>query len=95
MNRFAQTIRALMPNCRQAIRLQSEALDRPLSRWERLGLRLHLVLCVWCLRYGQQLKFLRTAAQNCEHDHEPKQTLPVEARMRIKQALADSQKPPD
>jgi hypothetical protein len=88
MNWLTKTIRALSPNCREAIRLQSAALDRPLPRPQRIGLRLHLVLCAWCLRYGKQITFLRNAAQHCDHDHAPKQILPREARERIKQALA-------
>ena len=87
MNRLAKIIRALSPNCREAIRLQSDALDRPLPRLQGIGLRIHLALCVWCLRYGRQIKFLRTVAQHCEHDHAPKQILPREVRERIKRAL--------
>lgn len=87
MNWLTKTIRALSPNCKEAIRLQSEALDRPQPPLRRIGLRIHLALCVWCSRYGKQIKFLRTAAQHCDYDHEPKQTLPPDARERIKRAL--------
>ncbi|HEY1489596.1 MAG TPA: hypothetical protein VGF90_01040 [Verrucomicrobiae bacterium] len=44
MNWLAKTIGVLMPNCREALRLQSDALDRPLSRWLHAGLRFHLLL---------------------------------------------------
>jgi len=87
MNRLFKAIRALSPNCKEATRLQSDALDRPLSRFQRIGLRIHLALCVWCSRYGKQIKFLRSAAQHCEHDHSLEQTMPPEARERIKRAL--------
>ena len=87
MNWLAKIFRALSPNCKEAIRLQSDALDRPLSRMQRIGLRIHLALCVWCSRYGKQIKFLRAAAQHCDHEHETKQTLPPEARDRIKRRL--------
>ena len=70
MNWLAKTFRALSPNCKEAIRLQSDALDRPLSRMQRIGLRIHLALCVWCSRYGKQIKFLRTVAQCCEDDRD-------------------------
>src|ERR1043166_10246552 len=62
---LAKGIAALSPNCRQASRLQSEALDRTLSILQRIGLRIHLVLCQWCRRYGKQIRFLRHAA----HEH--------------------------
>ena len=92
MSRLAQIIRTLSPNCREAIRLQSEGLDRPLPWVQRIGLRIHLVLCIWCSRYGKQIKFLRRAARQCDHDPEPKQILPREARERIERALETGKK---
>jgi hypothetical protein len=91
MNRLANIIRVLSPNCKEAIRLQSEALDRPLTGRQRIGLRIHLALCVWCARYGKQIKFLRTAAKQCDHDHTPSQPLSAEARARIKRTLQTGQ----
>jgi hypothetical protein len=79
----------LSPTCRQATRLQSQALERPLSLRERVGLKIHLVLCRWCKRYGIQIRFLRSAAQKqSEHPETlPEQSLSPEARGRIKQHL--------
>jgi hypothetical protein len=79
----------LSVTCREASRLQSEALDRKLCLSKRWGLSLHLLICKWCRRYGKQLRFLRDAAQ--EHseglaDAVP-QNLSAEARERIKQRL--------
>ena len=34
--------------CKEATGLISQALDRQLSRWERLILRLHLLICDAC-----------------------------------------------
>lgn len=85
---------ALAPSCREAARTQSEALDHPLPPAKRFGLRLHLLMCKWCRRYGQQIRFLHHAA----HEHEIKQaeaspqTLSPEARERLKRAL-NSKKP--
>jgi len=79
----------LSPSCREATRLQSEAMDRPLRLRERIGLRIHLFLCRWCRRYGRQIGFLRAAA----HEHEkldqtlPPQTLRPEGKERIKERL--------
>ena len=87
-------LRAVTPNCREASRLQSEALDHALSPLQRLGLRLHLVLCRWCRRYGKQLRFLRRAA----HEHPDRvaeaapQTLSSNARERLKRVLGDQTK---
>ena len=87
-------LRTISPNCRDASRLQSEALDNELTPLRRFGLRLHLILCKWCRRYGKQIRFLRRAA----HEH-PEQlsgatphTLSPEARERIKRSLTDEVK---
>ena len=87
-------LRTLSPTCRDASRLQSEALDRPLSLPKRFGLRAHLLLCKWCRRYGKQLRFLRVAV----HGH-PEQvteaaprTLSPEARERFKLSLRNEAK---
>jgi hypothetical protein len=82
-------LRRLSPNCREASRLQSEALDRPLPFWRRFGLRVHLLLCQWCRRYGRQLRFLRQTAH--EHPEEltnaTSERLSPEARERLKQSV--------
>src|SRR2546427_11661475 len=79
----------LSPNCKAASRLQSEALDHKLPSRQRFGLRVHLLLCKWCRRYGKQITFLRKAAH--EHPDEMAEPVPqklsVEARDRIKQKL--------
>jgi len=87
-------LRILSPDCREASRLQSEALDHSLPRGQRFGLRLHLLLCKWCRRYGKQIRFLRQAVH--EHPDEVNdvtpQSLTPEARERLKQALREQQK---
>jgi hypothetical protein len=52
-----------MMNCKEAIRLMSEEMDRDLPGSERLSLRLHALLCVGCRNYRKQLSFLRQACQ--------------------------------
>jgi hypothetical protein len=90
-NKIRSACAELSPNCREAVRAQSEALDHPLPLSRRLGLWLHLLICKWCRRYGKQIGFLRDTAQ--EHpeqfaEAEP-QKLSPEARERIKQRLQD------
>ena len=82
-------IAELSPGCKTASRLQSEALDRKLLLRQRFGLRVHLLLCKWCRRYGKQIAFLHNAA----HEHPDELAKPVpqklsaEARDRIKHKL--------
>ena len=91
MNRLVKTLGALMPNCRQALRLQSDAMERPLTPSQRIGLRIHLWLCVWCRRYGRQIRFLSQLAKNCDHGEATTRALPPEARARIKHTLKTNQ----
>jgi hypothetical protein len=88
-------LRLLMPTCREALRLQSHALDGPLPASRRPGLWLHLLLCKWCRFYGRQIRFLRDAAH--EHAEELTQagspTLSPAARGRIRQNIRAQQSP--
>ena len=79
----------LSPSCKTAARLQSEALDHKLSLRRRLGLRIHLVLCKWCRRYGKQLAFTHNAAHSYpdEMAKSVSQQLSDEARARMQQKL--------
>lgn len=85
--------KALSPDCREASRAQSEMLDHRLPPTRRAGLWLHVLVCKWCRRYGQQIRFLHQAA----HDHGEElaqsapQALSGSARERIKRRLLDDQ----
>jgi hypothetical protein len=88
-NKLVRSVNELSPTCRDATRLQSQALDGSLSLRQRIGLRIHLWLCRWCKRYGMQLRFLRSAAQRQSEHKEtlPSQPLSPEARERMKVRL--------
>jgi hypothetical protein len=77
------------PKCREVVRILSDARDRPLPLSMRLKLRLHFLMCCWCQRYAQQLKFLGQAAGAFpEHADEAVPTpLSSEAKERMKRAL--------
>jgi predicted anti-sigma-YlaC factor YlaD len=47
--------------CKEATALVSQGLDRQLSRWERVKLRLHLALCDACSNFVKQSAFIRRA----------------------------------
>ena len=82
-------LETLLPTCRQVSRLQSDLLDQPLSLPKRFGLRLHLLVCKWCRRYGKQIRFLRQAVHERpdELSQATPQTLSPEARERLKNSL--------
>lgn len=48
-----------MLNCREATRLLSESLDRPLTLNERMMLKLHLMMCSGCRNFDQQMGSIR------------------------------------
>jgi hypothetical protein len=73
--------------CKEASRLQSQALDRKLSSMQRIGLRMHLLLCKWCRRYGKQIRFLHDAVREHPDHLTERQSLSPSARERIKQRL--------
>ena len=90
--RLVSGLAEFSPGCKTAARLQSEALDHQLTLRQRLGLRIHLVLCKWCSRYGKQITFVQKVA----HSHPDEVTTAVpqelsdEARERIRKQLRAS-----
>jgi hypothetical protein len=47
--------------CREAAKLMSQAMDRPLPFWQRLALGLHLAICDACRNARRQMLALRAA----------------------------------
>ena len=78
-----------MLNCRQVTRLVSRSLDARLPWPQRLGVRLHLLYCVWCRRYVAQVRFLREATRQLARKAEdaPAVTLPPQAREHVRARL--------
>lgn len=81
-----------MLTCKDASRLISENLERPLGFWERWGLRLHLMMCLYCRRFERQMalmrKALRMLGKRAEVDTDGT-GFPPEARERIRKAVAE------
>ena len=83
-----------LPTCKQTVEVISQSLERPLSLRERVLLKLHLWVCLWCLWYLEHLQIMRdtmraNAAETAEIDSAV--TLPAEARERIKRRLSSQQ----
>jgi len=81
-----------MLNCRQVTRLVSQSMDAKLRWYQRLGMRIHLLYCVWCRRYAAQLRFLRRASHHLgeEQADAVPQRLPPEAKQRIRERIQES-----
>ena len=51
----------IINTCKEVSVLLSQARDRPLSRGEKFGLRIHLLMCEGCRNFGRQIDFIRAA----------------------------------
>ena len=81
-----------LPPCKVIAPLMSESLDRPLTLRERILLRLHLGVCIWCVWYLEQLQQMRNALRHqasttSEDESTAALSLSREARERMKHAL--------
>jgi hypothetical protein len=82
-----------LPTCKQTVAVISESLERRLTLRERVWLKLHLWVCVWCVWYQEHLLSMREtlrqqSARVEEEDASSAPTLSPEARERIKRALS-------
>ena len=86
----------MMLSCRDTTRLASEALDQPLSWWQRLQVAMHLMMCGPCRRARRLMRLLRDAAARLGQEDFSQlasdQSLTPQMRQRIKDALR--QEPP-
>jgi hypothetical protein len=81
-----------MLNCRQVTRLVSQAMDAKLPWHLRLGMRVHLLYCVWCRRYAAHLRFLRKAAKELAPSAgtAPSHRLSAEAKAQLRTRLQEA-----
>lgn len=89
--RWIMWLAGKLPPCNSITEMVSESIERRLSLAERVRLRLHFMICVWCARYQSQLLALRESlhirAQQVEKD-ESLPSLSPEARERIRKSLS-------
>jgi hypothetical protein len=72
--------------CRHTSRLLSDRLERSLSWFEWLCLRVHLLGCEPCCRFGRAIRWLHRVLADAPNDAQ----LPAEARERIRRALEEA-----
>ena len=79
-----------MFNCKKVTYLVSESLDRKLSLYQRMGMRIHLMMCKFCSRYQKQLLLLRkTVRLYSESSEDPDLSIQLspEIGKRIKESM--------
>jgi hypothetical protein len=79
------------PKCREMVRILSQSMDEPMPLMMRIKKRIHFLICCWCQRYEEHLRYIRDSARKFpEHaDKGPGPPLSREAKERIKQKLAE------
>ncbi len=81
-----------MLSCKDVTQLLSESMDASLPIGKRIGVRLHLLICKFCLRYKRQLLLIRETVRRIVAAEEssgesPVETLSEEAKERIRKSL--------
>lgn len=82
-----------LPTCKETVKVISESMERRLSLWERITVKLHLWICLWCVWYLEHLQLMRDtirskAAQEPNLDSSALPPLSAEARERLKLRLS-------
>ena len=69
-------------------------MDAKLRWYQWLGMRIHLLYCTWCRRYGSQIRFLHKACNHMGTDAEaiPSHTLSAEAKEKMRARLREAMK---
>ena len=77
-----------MSRCKDITRLISDSMERKLSLWQRIDLRMHLLLCGFCRRFQANVLVLRQLVTSEKLYDAPKNAqLSVEAKARIRNAI--------
>lgn len=82
-----------MFNCKEVSRRVSESMDRNLPLYQRMLIRMHLMMCKYCTRFRRQVMMLREFCRSRrldEHVLDSAATLSPDARERIRKALRSS-----
>ncbi len=77
-----------MFNCKEVTKIISASLDRKLPLHQRIGVRIHLLMCKFCARYKKQIYSLRSILSHTDPT-EPHANLSSAAKDRIKQIVHD------
>lgn len=62
---YIKFVASCTPSCKEVARLASESMERKLTFFERLRMKLHYGICYWCQRYDDQVHIIHEAV----HEH--------------------------
>lgn len=89
---YERMVCGITPCCRDMTRLISESHERPLGPMLRFRMKLHYGICIWCVRYRDQIDLIRAFIRRFPEmacDAEAK--LSDDARQRIREKLRELQ----
>ena len=77
------------PTCPEVIRILSLGMEKELPLLTRAKLRIHFLMCSFCQRYMEQLKYLRQVAREFPDKigEVSYAKLPFEVKQRLKESL--------
>jgi hypothetical protein len=77
------------PTCPEVVRILSLGMEKELPLLTRAKLRVHFLMCSFCQRYMEQLKYMRHVAREFPEKigEISDATLPITAKERMKAAL--------
>lgn len=75
-----------MLHCDKVSKFVSESMDRDLSFTQRMGVRVHLLMCRHCARFARQLEHMRSAIRQ-ESSNYPHHKLDEDAKARMKKRI--------
>ena len=75
--------------CREASKLASDSLDRPLTLAERLRLWLHTAICGVCKHSSEEVELIHTTAKLIHDQESGRIRLSDKQRQRLQQALKE------
>lgn len=78
-----------MLNCKQATELASKSLDIKLSFRQKIGLKMHLMMCGLCRAYEKQLRMIKKISPKLDAyiEGQEQHTLPDASKERMKDQL--------
>ena len=81
-----------MLHCDKVTKHVSDSMDRDLSLWQRLGVRMHLLMCKHCAQFAKQLQLIRKMSRKGVDDY-PQEQLDESVKNNIKKLLEDKRQP--
>ena len=75
-----------MLHCDKVSKYVSDSMDRELSFWQKIGVRMHLFMCSHCARVTKQLQLIRRMSRSDENSF-PQHQLEQSVKNKIKKEL--------